>query len=225
MSYPISTAVHFADLDGDGRVEYLWVGPEGQVTAYYNNGYNDDDSITDGAYIDWVPAGEIATGIGGMRAQIRFADLNGDGRADYLYVTDNGSVIAYINGGQIPGSPTPANINWLPQGLVASGIGESGAGTRFGDLAGVGRADYLWVDDWGALTGYLNTGPTEGDSANAGHVGWLPQGIIATGLGYKSNRWGIQFGDIGKRVTFVLFFALLMAHLCRWRWSGRLSCR
>jgi hypothetical protein len=196
MTYPNATAVHFADLNGDGRAEYLWVGPNGEVTAYYNNGYTDDDSITNGDHIDWVPAGEIATGVGGLRAQIRFADLNGDGRADYLYVTDNGSVIAYLNGGQIPGSATPANVVWLPQGYVATGIGENGAGTRFADLAGVGRSDYLWVDDVGAVTGYLNTGPTEGDGINADHVGWLPQGIIATGIG--EGRWNTQFGDIGK---------------------------
>ena len=201
MSYPNATAVHFADLNGDGRAEYLWVGPNGEVTAYYNGGYTDDDAITNGAHVNWVPAGQIASGIGGLRAEIRFADLNGDGRADYLWVKPDGSVIAYLNGGQIAGSATPANINWLPQGQIASGIAENGAGTRFANLAGVGRSDYIWVNSIGALTGYLNTGPTQGNGPNAGHVGWLPQGTIATGIG--EGRWNTQFGDIGKRHVYV----------------------
>jgi FG-GAP-like repeat len=196
MSYPHATAVHFADLDGDGRAEYLWVGLNGEVTAYYNNGYIDNDTITDGGHIDWVPAGEIATGIGGLRAEIRFADLNGDGRADYLWVHSDGSVTAYLNGGQIAGSPTPANVVWLPQGVIATGIGKNGAGTRFADLAGVGRSDYIWVDDNGALTGYLNLGSPVPNGPDGGQVGWLPQGIIATGIG--EGRWNTQFGDIGE---------------------------
>lgn len=142
MSYPNAKAVHFADLNGDGRAEYLWVGPKGQVQAWYNNGYLDDDAIKT-SHVDWVPAGQIASGIGGLRAEIRFADLNGDGRADYLWVQPDGSITAYINGGQIGGSKTPANINWLPQGVIATGIGENGAGVRLPDLAGVGRADYV----------------------------------------------------------------------------------
>ena len=111
MSYPNATAVHFADLNGDGRAEYLWVGPNGEVTAYYNNGYTGNDAITDGNHVDLIQAGQIASGIGGIRAEIRFADLNGDGRADYLWVQRDGSVIAYLNGGQKVNTATPTNIN------------------------------------------------------------------------------------------------------------------
>ncbi|PVH89306.1 carbohydrate esterase family 3 protein [Cadophora sp. DSE1049] len=195
MSYPNATAVHFADLNGDGRAEYLWVGPKGEVKAYYNNGYSGNGSQ---AITDWRPAGVIATGIGGLRDEIRFADLNGDGRADYLWVKPDGAIEAYLNGGHIAGSATPANIQWLPQGTIAAGIGKNGAGVRLANIAGVGRADYVWVDDVGALTGYLNTGPKNGNGGDAGQVGWSPQGTIATGIGMK--RWNLQFGDIGKNI-------------------------
>lgn len=38
MSVSNITAVHFADLNGDGRAEYLWVGEQGQVTAFLHLG-------------------------------------------------------------------------------------------------------------------------------------------------------------------------------------------
>jgi hypothetical protein len=66
------------------------------------------------------------------------------------------------------------------------------SGVRFADLNGDGRAEYLWIDTNGAMTGilfirhrkmlltgssaYLNFVATDGGA----HVGRLPQGIVAT---------------------------------------------
>jgi lysophospholipase L1-like esterase len=44
----------------------------------------------------WYPKGEIASGIG-KGAKVRFGDINGDKRDDYLFVKDDGAVEAYLN--------------------------------------------------------------------------------------------------------------------------------
>jgi hypothetical protein len=90
--------VRFADLTGDGRVEYLYVETNGAVTAYLNLGSPDPNPLNAGM-VNWLVQGVIATGVGGLRDQIRFADLDGDGKADYLWVHDDGSVEAWLNMG------------------------------------------------------------------------------------------------------------------------------
>lgn len=42
LTYPLSPSIRFADLNGDGRAEYLYVDPDGEVTAYLNLGGPDN---------------------------------------------------------------------------------------------------------------------------------------------------------------------------------------
>lgn len=134
----------------------------------------------------------IASGVGSLtrREQIRFADLNGDGRADYLVVEEDGSVNAWLN--VLDGSDI-GNIVWVEQGQIAAGIGRTGAGVRFADLNGDGRAEYLYLDDLGAVTCYLNGGYTYVDSKK-GKVGWIAQGVVATGVS-GGARHNVRFTD------------------------------
>lgn len=81
----------FTDLDRDGRAEYLQIGPKGQVHGFYNQGPPDDKESQTAAKFGWRDAGEIASGVGALPHQIRFADPNGDGLAEYIWVHDNGS--------------------------------------------------------------------------------------------------------------------------------------
>ncbi|KAK2032882.1 hypothetical protein LX32DRAFT_554471 [Colletotrichum zoysiae] len=186
MSYDMIHAVHFADLNGDGRAEYLWVGADGSVTAFLNLGPTGSDP-TKAATVGWLPSGVIATGAGGLRHQIQFADLNGDGRAEYLVVHANGSVSAWLNLGGPDNGPNAAKVSWLPQGLIATGTGSPGASVMFADLNGDGRADYLTVSPTGAVSAWLNLGSNIDNGPNAAKVSWLPQGVIATGVGSDRN--------------------------------------
>jgi hypothetical protein len=68
---------------------------------------------------------------------IRFADLNGDGRADYLVVSFDGTVGAYLNLGGPDNGPNAAKVSWLPQGTIASGVGAIRQGIQFADINGV----------------------------------------------------------------------------------------
>ncbi|KAL4797007.1 hypothetical protein BDV19DRAFT_387547 [Aspergillus venezuelensis] len=163
--------VRFADVNGDGRDDYLWISEEGAVTAYLNQA---GDSA--GGPI-WIPQGEIATGVGASRGQVVFGDINGDGRADYLVVGETGDLEAWLN---------MDSAVWLPQGKVAAGAG-SAAGVRIADIDGDGRADYLWLSETGPVTVFINAkGPS-------GPI-WLPQGEIAAGVG--ASRDSVVFADV-----------------------------
>ena len=68
--------MHFADLNNDGRADFIYVDALGKVAAYVNGGRGSNGW-------NWYAQPDlIATGVGGRRSQVRFADLDGDGRAE-----------------------------------------------------------------------------------------------------------------------------------------------
>lgn len=80
----------------------------------------------------------IASGIGMPGSSIRFHHINGDGRAEYLAVHANGAVDCYLNGGAIiDDGPNAGHRNWIPQGMIASGVGATRAEIVFADIDGV----------------------------------------------------------------------------------------
>ncbi|EHK97168.1 hypothetical protein M7I_7089 [Glarea lozoyensis 74030] len=197
---PTATAVHFADLNGDGRVEYLHVDSIGAVTAFLNLGSPNQGG--EAGKVTWLPQGTIATGVGGTRGSVQFADINGDGRAEYLWVHEDGSVDCWLNLGGPDNGPNAGKVGWLPQGTIATGIGKDGAGVRFADINGDGRAEYLYVYEDGSVEAYLNAGGPD-NGPNAAKVIWLPQGKIATGVGM--GRENVIFADVNgdKRADYL----------------------
>ncbi|KAF5632039.1 SGNH hydrolase [Fusarium sp. NRRL 52700] len=77
-SYCPSTVV---DLNGDRRSEYLWVDDNGAVKAFLNLGSS--SGVANAAKIQWSAQGTSASGVVKNGTGVRFADLNGDGRAEY----------------------------------------------------------------------------------------------------------------------------------------------
>ncbi|KAH8834872.1 hypothetical protein DL96DRAFT_10202 [Flagelloscypha sp. PMI_526] len=179
-----SSSVRFADLNGDGRAEYIYIDVHGTTDAWMNFWVDNK--------VGWQDSGEIASGVGARRHQIHFADINGDGRADYLYVHDDGAVEAWLN---VPGpddGPTKLSLGWNPLGIIATGVGKDGAGVRFADLNGDGRAEYIYLYESGAADAWLNLGPQDGQS----QYGWWPQGQVASGPFNGATRDNIIFADI-----------------------------
>lgn len=130
--------VHFADINGDGKADYLAVDGAGAVTAYLNGGANSQANL---GWL-WISAGRIASGVG-PGTEIRFADIDGDGLADYLVLDKStGAVHEYINGGPSPNAP--GGWLWIDQGQIAAGVGSSGQSIVFGAVSSR-RADYLVV--------------------------------------------------------------------------------
>lgn len=101
-----------------------------------------------------MPQKKTTTGVGGTRKQVAFADINDDGRADYLYLPgvtspsgdNNGRVHMWLNGGGPDNGPHAAEMIWQPRGEIATGDGTPAYQVMFADLNGDGRAEYLMVD-------------------------------------------------------------------------------
>ncbi|MER6916022.1 GDSL-type esterase/lipase family protein [Streptomyces sp. NPDC000594] len=167
-----SGQVRFADIGGDAKADYLIVSERGGVRAFIHT------TAADGT-VKWNDQGTVATGSARWTAEdVRFADIAGDAKADYLIVSDNGAVQGYTN-------TTTANgtLKWYYQGYVATGSTQwTGAQVRFADVIGDTKADYLTLAPDGALTAYeRTTGPEES-------VRWTNRGVIATGTGHPASR-------------------------------------
>ncbi|KAL8830972.1 MAG: hypothetical protein Q9170_005496 [Blastenia crenularia] len=176
--------VIFADLTGSGKDDYVFVDTNGALTVYVNGGPNPQ-----GGWI-WYPQNNnqpIANGAGAQRHQVRLADLNGDGKADFIIVDDTGSAVAYQNNGPDPNSPD--GWKWDGLGPIASGIGD-GAGVRFADINGDGRADFIHLDKDGVAVVYIN-------DAGGRIPSWDPlndKKPVALGVG--GYRQDIRFADV-----------------------------
>ncbi|MDG4856908.1 GDSL-type esterase/lipase family protein [Streptomyces sp. T-3] len=163
--------VRFADVGGDAKADYLVLSPNGATRALINT------TTADGS-IKWDDRGSIATGSDWTADQVRFADVGGDAKADYLIVDNNGATRALINTTTAEGT-----LKWNNRGYIASGSADwIGSQIRFADVGGDAKADYLILDDNGGLTGYHNV--TEADGTPA----WDSQGVIASGTGSPGYR-------------------------------------
>ncbi|MGK5732824.1 FG-GAP-like repeat-containing protein [Streptomyces sp. URMC 124] len=166
------TKVRFADINGDRKADYLVLDDKGAVHAWTKNSDAEDS---------WTDRGIIATGTGAPPGKVRFADINGDGKADYLVLDDNGAVHAWTNNGG------DGHGDWTDQGRIATGTGAPAAKVRFADINGDRKADYLVLDDNGAVHAWTNNG---GD----GHGDWINQGRIVSRTPVPGS--GVHFSDI-----------------------------
>ncbi|WP_328608684.1 FG-GAP-like repeat-containing protein [Amycolatopsis sp. NBC_00345] len=155
-----SGKVRWADFDGDGRADYLAVASSGAVSAYLNRGGD--------GHGGWDVLGQVATGTTTDPSRARFADFDGDGKADYLTIAANGAVSVLLNRGG------DGHGGWVDYGQVATGTTTDVSRVRFADFDGDGKTDYLTIDANGAVSVFLNRG---GD----GHGGWASLGQVATG--------------------------------------------
>lgn len=150
----------FVDLNGDGRADFVYHrdldGTVAQKGAYLNTGTG----------WQWAPQFTPPIPITADNAVMgdrgaRFADLNGDGRADLAYHRyidgTNSQMGAYLNTGN---GWEPAPQFTPPFHIVADGVGWLGA--AFADLNGDGRDDFVhhrWMNATYQQAGaYLNTG-------------------------------------------------------------------
>ncbi|RYP53658.1 hypothetical protein DL769_010479 [Monosporascus sp. CRB-8-3] len=134
-------SIRFADLDGDRRVDIIFVDQVGAARARLNQG--------DGM---WNYAGEIVPGPSEdvSNSRIEFADVNGDGLADYLLIYGGGAVKAFLNNGNIP--DRGRGRNWQEGLTISPGIeGVPGDKVHSVDITGDGRADFLVIWEGGAL--------------------------------------------------------------------------
>ncbi|MGW2253258.1 FG-GAP-like repeat-containing protein [Kitasatospora sp. NPDC001660] len=168
--------VRLADFDGDGKADYILINPDGSVHVWLDKG--GDVSGPSG----WQDIGIVATGLTTDPDQVRFADFDGDGKADYWLINPDGSVKVWLNRG---GDPAGGN-GWQALGQVATGVTADRSRVRLADFDGDGKADYHVINPDGSISTWLNRG---GD----GHGGWQALGRIATGV--TTDHTSVQLVD------------------------------
>ncbi|RKS68270.1 lysophospholipase L1-like esterase [Actinomadura pelletieri DSM 43383] len=141
----------FAEIDGDGRDDYLAVDPRtGVVRAWINAGGDQDGKP------GWIPRGQIASGVGSIKHGPYFPNIDCDLRDDYV-VTDinGGSVRAWLN----RGGDQDGKSGWIERGQIASGALPDRHMLAFADIDGDGRDDYLAVSlEDGSVQAWINNG-------------------------------------------------------------------
>ncbi|WP_369149218.1 FG-GAP-like repeat-containing protein [Streptomyces sp. R44] len=173
--------VKWADFDGDGRSDYITVNTLGAVSVWLNRGGD--------GHGGWEEYGQVATGVTGDSTRVRFADFDGDGRADYILIGDTGSVTVHLNKGG------DGHGGWKKIGQVATGTTSDADHVRFADIDGDGKTDYTTFSPRGALSVYLNRG---GDTSGS----WTPYGQIATGVTGDLSRVRIADFDGDGRADY-----------------------
>ena len=142
--------IQFADVNGDGKADLLYfdTGRSNQVLVGLSNGVNGFSTPT-----SWLQHGASTPN------QMKYADVNGDGKADALYFDtsrSNGVWVALSTG-----SGFTAPTMWLQHGASTPDQ------MQYADVNGDGKADALYFDTsrsngvWVALsTGSGFTAPT-----------------------------------------------------------------
>ncbi|KAF5612104.1 killer toxin subunits alpha beta, partial [Fusarium sp. NRRL 25303] len=120
----IIVAVRFGDVTGNGRSDYLRMTPDGTINAWNHNGDN-----------SWTDAQQIQKAQGADRANIRWNEVNGDGKDDMVLVDKfNGNAKVYYN------EREGDSFKWgEPSGAFEGSV--AGTCQYFPDLDGNGRAD------------------------------------------------------------------------------------
>ncbi|KFX87900.1 hypothetical protein V490_07963 [Pseudogymnoascus sp. VKM F-3557] len=193
--------VRLGDIDGDGRLDYCVIHDNGDIFCWRNGGLGEKADY-------WQDMGSghpvfKAVGMGDI-AGVRFVDLNGDGRDDWIWMDTKGKVTTYINQrggnkGMIP--------KWLPAGVTHVGmgvdIGDKREHVTFGRIFGDnGRQDYVhWdIDNCDILAGgpclawwiaYENQG-SGGKYQKGDGIRWGDM----TGTGVDDYVWIYQTGEV-----------------------------
>ncbi|KAJ5081566.1 hypothetical protein NUU61_009830 [Penicillium alfredii] len=152
--------VRLADMDGDGRVDYCGVEGDGDIYCWRNGGTGDKPEY-------WQSLGKVFNGedMGDING-VRFEDLNGDGRDDWLWLDDEGETTTWTNSRSCNKTDEGDNFNIIwrrgyqdgqDSGPTHNGVGEKdgersevhfarvyGEPQNFGLL---GRQDYVWIEN------------------------------------------------------------------------------
>ncbi|KAL5335544.1 hypothetical protein BJX70DRAFT_401448 [Aspergillus crustosus] len=183
--------LHFGDWDGDGLCDILAVGRHTGYVEWWRNTWTEGKAsptfdgprwaVNDGLHLCTEGWGITLNDHG-----LRFADLDGDGRVDYLCMEKDGRTYAHLN-------KADEGLVWKDQVKLPPGNHFDRANFHFADVTGDGRADLIWVNKFDA-TGrvWRNDGFTP---ASGSSMTWKPLGNRFKGYGRGQN---IHFPKLGK---------------------------
>ncbi|GES66464.1 esterase [Aspergillus terreus] len=205
--------VHFIDVNGDGLDDYICIALDGTTYAGINNGDGDAESNKPPSFTD---IGLWKSPEGYDQAHVRLADIDGDGRADYCGLADNGDVTCWRNGWI---EDVPAYWQPLGKRFTGKGMGDL-RGVRFEDINGDGRDDWMWVDDDGATTTYTNSRSCiKGESGDGLNVVWRQGFYQDANSGPSHPGMGGIFGTSGLRDQ--VYFARIYGEVADFGELGR----
>ncbi|MFI6497873.1 FG-GAP repeat domain-containing protein [Nonomuraea typhae] len=168
-----------ADLDGDGDKEFITVLPNGEVKAWRNGlGF---------APMPWDADVIIATGF--TKDNVRFADLDGDRKAELITVLPSGEVKAWHNA--LGFAPMP----WNADAIIATGMAKDNY--QMADLDGDGKAELMTVLPSGEVKAWHN-------ALGFAPMPWNADVIIATGMTKDNYQVADLDGDRKAELMTVL---------------------
>lgn len=166
---------------------------DGTTYASINNGDGDAGRNRPPSFTD---IGLWKSSEGHDQAHVRLADIDGDGRADYCVLADNGDITCWRNGWI---EDVPAYWQPLGKRFTGKGMGDL-RGVRFEDINGDGRDDWMWVDDDGATTTYTNSRSCiKGEVGDGLNVVWRQGFYQDANSGPTHPGMGGLFGTSGLR--------------------------
>ncbi|AEO70515.1 carbohydrate esterase family 3 protein [Thermothielavioides terrestris NRRL 8126] len=186
--------IHLADWDGDGRCDVL---VQDKATGALTMWHNDYDAKAKKLQFSnqGVKSGAARCtegwGVGIFDRGLRLADIDGDGRADYLCIQPDGTVTAWLNRA---GGMTDA-------GQVKATEGFDRANLRFADVEASGRADLIHLDKYtGAATVFKNDGyrPGDRDKNRGSSFHWTNRGVLYAPIDRGENMHFVNFGGLGR---------------------------
>lgn len=186
-------SIHFADMDGDGKCDVLHVNTVTGETEIYRNDYDAGTDKFSFTYLGFGTGSISCTeGMGtGLRdLGVRFADIDGNGLADYLCIELDGRTTGWLNEG---------NGSWTDVGQVKVSVGDDRANHRFVDVNGDGRADFMWIDKFtGEARVWLNEGqePALGSSFTWTDEGFRYAGQAQGHCMHYPNLGGLGLADM-----------------------------
>ncbi|KAJ4295166.1 Glucan endo-1,3-alpha-glucosidase agn1 [Kalmusia sp. IMI 367209] len=144
--------VRLTDIDGDGRLDYCGIDPNGDVYCHRNGGSGDAPIAKYGGYWQGIllsQAGPTLDSITPDWPGVQFLDINGDGRGDYVFVGEDGKTDIYINQrGDLSDGPG-LKPHWVHAATSHAGFSGDTSMTRdniiFGRIYGTGRQDYIRI--------------------------------------------------------------------------------
>ena len=177
-------AIHLGDWNGDGFCDVLITDKQtGAVDVYYTYWGRASDTFHFSAKTRVVTAGcTQGWGIGPNDLGIRFADIDGDKRVDYMCLELDGRTTGWLN--------KPTGLQWMNQ--IKFSVKKDRANHRWADVNGDGRADFLWIDKFSGDTSvWYNMGPRQ---ISGSSFWWEPKGRAYAG---SSSGPNLHFPNLG----------------------------